>query len=191
MTTRVDKVKLVPVDEESLHDYMFDQVMKLVKPVAGHLDKYCAPYDHSVPWKREYCQDAKYWIYRVTIGAVGRIKTTADSIHLGLTPRVNYTSKHFTCSAFFSICRIARQVSRQYKYVGDIETWVGQLMSEKDSLASHRFMEIYLMNKDMQDGEESSEEDYEETECDQSEIEAGKEKEEEQEEEQEEENEWF
>lgn len=130
---RKSKITVVPVSEKRVNDYLFDEVMKLLKPGIKAVNKYGSNYVHEKPWTDEMIWSvriAEDAIYGVGIGAVGRVNTCEHAIRLGLVPKVSATSKCFTSMALYHVFRFARLVQREYVYMKKFEDWINNWMSE-------------------------------------------------------------
>lgn len=156
MSTKITKVSLIPFREEDKLEYLTAQVVEKIKPVVKLIDKYGEKYDHEAPWKTEYSEKPKFWLYRVTIGAVGRISNSSDAITLGLLEKTPAQPRHFTCTALYYIYRVARQVLREYLYLKDLEKWMNTFVNDKN--VNSRFLEYYNLETEEEENEEEPEE---------------------------------
>lgn len=132
------KINILPVDEDSEEDYLSARVLETLGPLVKHLNGYGARYDHSVPWIYKYFKDPKFYLYRVTIGSIGRINTVEDAVELAISTNGTAFSVHFTSMALYYIYRMARQVKKEYKFRKQIQDWVNILGEKK--MAYSRFI---------------------------------------------------
>ncbi len=122
MTQKVLKIQLIPVVPQDEFDYLVDSVKGyLGKDVIRILDGYSARYVHDVPWKDAFLKDPKFYLYRVTIGAIGRLQTCNDAIRLGVTKGIPAQSNQFTSTSLYYVYRIARQARRMFLYLKKLE----------------------------------------------------------------------
>lgn len=133
------KINLMPVAKDSEVDYLISLVLEKLRPVVPIFNSYGKRYDHEEPWKQEYADDAKFWLYRVTIGAIGRINTVEDAIHLGVKSKTPAKSRNFTSVALYYVWRIAKQQRRQYEYIRGLNKWTNNYMNKR--VPNSRFME--------------------------------------------------
>ncbi len=130
---RKNKLTVVPVSEERESDYLFDEIMKVLEPGVKTVNRYGANYVHENPWTDDCCWDARIArdaLYRVGIGAIGRINKCEHAIRLGLLPKVSAPTRCFTSMALYDVYRVARLVQREYVYVRNFEAWINNWMSE-------------------------------------------------------------
>jgi len=132
MSAITSKVKLLPVSKDSEFSYLYDRAMEVVAPIVLLMDEFGENYDHENPWKEDYLENPKFWLYRVTIGAVGRINTCADAVTFGLRSSTPAKGRHFTSTALYYVYRIARQVRREYEYLRDLDKWINTLLEERN-----------------------------------------------------------
>ena len=137
--TKVISINLLPVTKASEVSYLTKLVLDMVRPAVGILDSYGKNYDHEEPWKNDYAQDAKFWLYRIDIGAIGRINTVAEAVHLGITSKIPAKTRYYTSAALYAIWRIAKQQRRQYEYVRDLNDWINNHLKKK--VPNSRFLE--------------------------------------------------
>jgi len=130
---RKKKITIIPVSESRLSDYLFDEVMKILGVATETVNKYGMNYVHETPWSDEFLWNAKTIsdaVYGIGIGAIGRINTCEHAVRLGLQPKVNATTKCFTSMALYNVFRVARLIRKEYIYVGKLEDWINNWMSE-------------------------------------------------------------
>jgi hypothetical protein len=116
-----------------------ERTLEQLKDAVLILDEYGKAYKHDSPWKDEYFEDPEYYLFRVKVGAIGRINNCRQAALLGAIPRINASTYHFTSMALYYVFRVARLNTRQYKNYRDIEKWIGSL--NKKSSANSRFLE--------------------------------------------------
>ncbi len=141
MSVKIKKINLTPVAGQNVVGYLLEQVLKQIAPVLKTIDEYGAKYDHETPWKKAYFASPKFYLYRVAIGAVGRISNCKDAALLGITSRAGAKSVHFTSMALYFVYRIARQDSRKYMYSQKLEGWVNAFLN--DELPNARYLNYY------------------------------------------------
>ncbi len=130
MEQKVLKITLIPVRPQDEFDYLVDSVKDyLGKDVIRILDGYSAKYVHDVPWRVKFLTDPKFYLYRVTIGAIGRIKTCDDAIRLGITKAIPAKSNQFTSTSLYYVYRIARQARRMFLYLEKLEKGMNATIS--------------------------------------------------------------
>jgi hypothetical protein len=138
---KISKINLIPVKPEEEYKWLFDQVMQQVKPVIPWLNKYGDKYEHEVPWEEKFFEAPKYFLFRVKIGAVGRINTVEDAIRLGLESTISATQIHFTSYALFFIFRIARARRKEHVFIKKLNGWIDNAINNKHP--NSRFLELY------------------------------------------------
>lgn len=130
MSKRIVKINLLPVAERSEVGYLVDLVLKELGSAREIMDKYGVEYDHETPWKPEYATDAKFYLYRVRIGAIGRINTCRDAVTLGITSKTRALCHHFTSSGMYYVFRYARQQQRKYFYLKKLQGWLTNYLKD-------------------------------------------------------------
>lgn len=145
MSSTIRKVNIIPVSDGELREYLKDEVLKIITPVRKLIDDYGSKYEHEAPWKKAYFKSPKFFLYRVSIGAVGRITNCEDAIHLGLTAKVSASSRHFVSMAHYYVYRIARQRCREYLYAKNLERWLNTFINDRQ--ANSRFMTFHELGK--------------------------------------------
>ncbi len=138
MTAIITKVKVLPVPAREEKRFMKDLVLDRISAVKAHIDSYGKEYEHENPWCEAYLGDPKFYLYRIKIGAIGRVNTCSDAIDLGIMHRVVTKSYHFTSMALYFVFRIARETQREIHYTKKLEGWINNLLSNKQ--AWNRFM---------------------------------------------------
>ena len=141
---KIISINLMPVAKASEVAHLTKLVLDRLRPIVGIFDSYGKNYDHEEPWKRKYAEDAKFWLYRVDIGAVGRINTVEDAVHLGVTSKVPAKTRYFTSAALYFVWRIAKQQRRQYEYVRHLNDWTNNHLNKK--VPNSRFLEYSGMD---------------------------------------------
>ena len=141
MSVKVSKVSLIPVPEEDIGKYLLDEILKRIEPVRKIIDDYGAKYDHEVPWKTVYAKKPKFYLYRVDIGAIGRVANCKDAVILGLLAKATIRTRHFTSMALYYIFKIARQTSKEYLHVKDLENWTNGFL--QGSVEESRYLNYY------------------------------------------------
>lgn len=136
---KVVSVNLLPVAKASEVDYLISLVLEELRPVVPIFNSYGKKYDHEEPWKQEYANDAKFWLYRVTIGAIGRINTIEDAIHLGVKSKTPAKSRNFTSVALYYVWRIAKNRRRGYEYIRGLNKWTNNYTNKR--APNSRFLE--------------------------------------------------
>lgn len=139
-------VALIQVSKDTLDDFILDEVCKVFEPISSILDKFCSKYEVDSPWKDDYALNGKYYLYRVSIGSIGRIKTVRQSAFLGIHYSGQASYHHFCCGAFYHIFRYARALKRAFKYVISTEKWTNDMLSGRTP--NSRFMELFDMGKE-------------------------------------------
>lgn len=134
------QVNLVKVSAGNEEDWITKLVEAEVKPVRSILDKFGEKYKHEFPWKDSCLVTPKLSLYRVGIGAVGRINTCADAIKIGVSTEVPVKSIHFTSSGLYYIFRLTRIYKRQLEMTRSIEKWVNRNFCARRRTNSLRFM---------------------------------------------------
>ncbi len=141
MTVTIKKIVILPIPKREEARFIMDAVLKRIEPVRESIDMYGSKYEHDTPWSSKYLCDAKFYLYRVRIGAIGRINTCEDAIKLGCVRKVASNTYHFTSMALYHVFRMARSVEREVWYTRKLELWLKNL---KDNAVSwNRFMEYY------------------------------------------------
>jgi len=120
-----------------------EELDKILKPVIQLLDDYGSNYEHENPWKPEYTVDAEYYLYRVRLGAIGRIQTCEDAILLGFTASANACPVHFVSIGHYHIYRIARTTCRRSKYIKQVEKFVNVLVGPKSRMYENNYFMSY------------------------------------------------
>ncbi|MBW8002606.1 MAG: hypothetical protein FVQ80_11395 [Planctomycetes bacterium] len=132
MTQKVLKITLIPVAPQDEFDYLVDSVKDYIgKDVIRILDGYSARYIHDVPWDGKFLVDPKFYLYRVTIGAIGRLKTCDDAIRLGIMKAIPAQSNQFTSTSLYYVYRVARQARRMFLYLQKLEKGMNATISGK------------------------------------------------------------
>jgi len=124
MSKKIHKINLLPVAERSEVGYLVDLILSEIGKAREIMDEYGSKYDHDVPWKQAYVGDAKFYLYRVKIGAIGRISTCRDAVTLGVATKTRALSHHFTSSGLYYLFRYARQQQRKYVYLKKLQGWL-------------------------------------------------------------------
>lgn len=143
MSVKIKKINLIPVSSNQEINYLLDKVMKDLKDLRVVIDRYGEKYDHDTPWKKAYLSDSKFYLYRVQIGAIGRINTCEDAARLGLVAKMPAKTNHFTSNALYYVYRIARQYRRQLLYIKKLNGWLNSFLDGTN--VNSRFLEIYNM----------------------------------------------
>lgn len=146
MSVIIKKVKILSFSEEQALSFLLKDIMIRLGSSVQILDNYGADYDHSEPWKKSYFSDPKFYLYRVRIGAIGRLCTCEDAIRLGLTAKIPAQSYHFVSMALYYVYRVARQVYREYQYIRKVEKWLNVMLEGRQ--ANSRFMETHPFEKE-------------------------------------------
>lgn len=139
MSVKIKKVKIVPVTSESLDDYVIELVLASLGRCVDVLDGYGAHYEHENNWCKKYIADPKFYLFRVQVGAIGRIRFCRDAVELGIKSDVPLKTLYFTNTALYNIARLGRQVKKQYVYTEKIEKWVNCYLQGKSP--NSRFLE--------------------------------------------------
>jgi hypothetical protein len=142
----ITSINLIPVNAESEKDWLIDEILKKFEVVVGVLDKYCEKYLVDEPWKEEYALNGKYYLYKVSTGSIGRIKTTRDAVVLGISFNGAVKYHHFACGALYKIFRYARAFKRSIVYVKETQKWVNDMLNGK--VPNTRFIETVNMFSD-------------------------------------------
>ncbi len=125
-------IKLIPVVPQDEFEYLVDAVKKYLGPaVIRILDGYSERYKHEVPWKNPFLKDLKFYLYRVTIGSIGRIQNCDCAIRLGLMKKVPAKTNHFTSTTLYYVFRVARQARSQFVYLKKLEKGINATVSGK------------------------------------------------------------
>jgi hypothetical protein len=125
------KVRIIPVTSESEVAWLVKLVTTELAAVIPTLDAVGRSYDHEVPWATRYLADAKGYLKRVQIGAIGRINTCEAAIQLGVINKIPAKSHHFTSMGLYYVFRIARQKRRAVVYVKELEKWLSTYAETK------------------------------------------------------------
>ncbi len=141
MAVTIKKIVVLPFSKREEAHFIMDAVLKRIKPISKRIDKYGNKYNHDTPWLYKYLCDPKFYLYRVKIGAIGRINTCKDAIELGCVRKVPVSTYHFTSMALYHVFRIARTMRREIDYVRKLELWIENL--SKNEVPWNRFMEYY------------------------------------------------
>lgn len=155
MAVKIKKIRIIPVAENSEVPYFTQQLLEYLGPAREMIDKYGANYEHDTPWEENFLHDPKFYLYRVRIGAIGRVKTCEDAIRLGLIYRLPCHSYHFVSMALYLVFRVARQERRKVVYTKQMEKWINDLLS--GAVPNTRFMEIYNAGQVNDEAEETTE----------------------------------
>lgn len=142
MAVKQVKVGLVPVNKQNINAYLVDKVLNDLESARSVLDAYSKTYTHENPWQYKYFQSPKFYLYRVRIGAIGRLATCKDAALLGVLSDTPAYSAHFTCMGLFYVYRMARQVRKKYQYLYKIEEWANNYLSDKGPHNS-RYLQYY------------------------------------------------
>lgn len=146
MSVKVTKVNLLPVSSEQEIDYLLELVLKRVKPARKLIDDWGENYEHEIPWESAFLGDPKFYLYRVKIGAVGRINKTEDAARLGLIARIPAQVYHFTSTSLYIVYRLARQHRREYLYLKQLNIYMNNWLSDKAGTYNNlRFMTQHEM----------------------------------------------
>lgn len=139
MSNTITQINLLPVSRREEVEYLKREVLKMIKPMQKVVDDYGAKYKHDTPWQDAYSLQPQFYLYRVTIGAVGRVNSCAAAVQLGLVGRTPAKSHHFTSMALYYVFRLARQTRRRYLYLKQLDKWLQSFIAEKN--ANSRFLE--------------------------------------------------
>jgi hypothetical protein len=131
MSKRILKINLLPVAERSEVQYLIDTVLEDIGKAREIMDEYGAQYDHETPWRQAYVADAKFYLYRVRIGAIGRINTCRDAVTLGIAAKTRALSHHFTSSGLYWLFRFAREQQRKYFYRKKLQGWLSNMLKDQ------------------------------------------------------------
>ena len=141
MSVKTIKVNLLPVPKRQEELHLLEEVMKEITPIREILNDWGKKYDHEIPWQETFFENPKFYLYRVTIGAVGRINTCEYAARLGLIDKIPATTHHFTSLGLYLVYRIARQARRRYNYLKRLNKYMqGFINGKKDSYESLRFL---------------------------------------------------
>lgn len=156
MTVKLDKIKLIPISSVNVEDYLLDLLSEELKDVIDIIDKYGAVYEHENPWLNAYFNDPMFYLYRVKIGAIGRINCCKDALRLGLIPRVYSNSNSFTSMGLYHLFRIARQTLSKFLHTKNLQNWLNSLIRNKNDYSRYlNYYNIESMAEDEKETEES------------------------------------
>ena len=133
------QISIIPVSEDSLYEWMNELVLEKIGTVIEIINGLGKNYLHETPWNSKYIDDAKYYLYRASIGAVGRINKVDDAVVLGLLSDCRAPSRCFTSTALYKVFCIARNMKKQIKHVQDLEKWINNYTF--DRTPNSRFVE--------------------------------------------------
>jgi hypothetical protein len=128
---KITKVNLIPVGVEDEVNYQVDRCLKVFGSGIKIIDDYCDKYEHETPWKTNMAGEAKYYLYRVQIGVIGRIKTSRDAAILGVGSKNTAHSNHFASMGLYNIFRTARLYRRELLTVKKVESWINNMLENK------------------------------------------------------------
>jgi len=141
MTSRIHKINLLPVPKRHETRYLIDEILDSLGKAVQIMDEYGEQYDHDAPWNSKYTTDAKFYLYRVRIGAIGRINTCRDAVTLGVCCKTRALSHHFTSVGLYCMFRYARQWTRKYAYLIKLNSWMNNYLQDREGKhANSRFM---------------------------------------------------
>ncbi len=141
MAVTIKKIVVLPFSKGEEVRYIMRTVLERIKPIRERLDKYGSSYKHDTPWTSKYLCDPKFYLYRVRIGAIGRITTCEHAIELGTVPKMAANTYHFTSMALYRVFRVARAVQVEVFYTRKLEEAIANMM--KNKVSWNRFMEYY------------------------------------------------
>lgn len=131
------KINLLPVPEREEVRYLTDEVLGELGKVREIMDEYGIKYDHDTPWKQAYVGDAKFYLYRVRIGTIGRINTCRDAVVLAMASKTRALSHHFTSMGLYWIFRYAREKKREYSYLKKLNGWLNRYLQDRSGRHEH------------------------------------------------------
>ena len=140
MSKQILKINLLPVPQREEVRYLIDEILSQLGKARDIMDEYGAEYDHDTPWKQAFVGDAKFYLYRVRIGAIGRINTCRDAVILGVTSKTRALCHHFTSVGLYWVFRYARQETRKYFYLKKLDKWMNNYLQDRRSHENSRFI---------------------------------------------------
>jgi hypothetical protein len=141
MSNRIHKINLLPVPSREETRHLIDGLLGNLGKAVQIMDEYGEQYDHETPWRQAYVADAKFYLYRVRIGAIGRINTCRDAVTLGICSKTRALSHHFTSVGLYYMFRYARQEQKKYSYLKKLNTWLNNYLQDRNGKsANSRFM---------------------------------------------------
>ena len=143
------KYVLVPVqiEMESMYGWLEDEIIKYITPAAEKgIDDIGRNYSHDVTWRDDYCFKAKFYLHRVSIGAIGRLNTVRSTIRLALRSKCRVPSRCFTSTALYRVFCISRGFKKNAMHLLQLEEWLNSYQSGRSK--NTRFIEIAQYLKD-------------------------------------------
>ena len=134
MTVKTVKINLLPVSKERETEYLLGVVMRKVSGIRKIIDDWGKRYEHEIPWEENFLKDPKFYLYRVRIGAIGRINSCKNAAQLGLIAKIPAKTGHFTSVALYLVYRIARQTRREYIYLKKLNNYMEVWLGEKSDI---------------------------------------------------------
>lgn len=128
MTVKANKIVLIPVQAEEEVEYQVERVLTLLAPAVKIIDEHSQAYEHETPWKMSYAGEAKYYLFRVKIGVIGRISNCTHAATLGVCSKDTAHSFHFANMGIFYVFRVARLYRRELLLTRKVENWVNNLL---------------------------------------------------------------
>lgn len=137
MSAKILKINLLPVPRREEVHYLVDEVLRELGKACEIMDKYGIEYDHDTPWKQAYVGDAKFYLYRVRIGTIGRLNTCQDAATLAIASEARALSHHFTSMGLYWIFRYAREMKRKYFYLKKLDGWLNRYLQDRSGRHEH------------------------------------------------------
>lgn len=128
---KIIKINLVPVPPAGEVDYQVQRVLSLFGAAVEVIDDYCDKYEHETPWAKRMFSEPRFFLFRVQLGVIGRIKTCYDAALLGVCSKDTAHSLHFACMGLYNIFRTARLYRREILGVKKVEGWVNNMLQNK------------------------------------------------------------
>jgi len=134
------KLKGIPT-KVTLQIYNEEELRKILGSALDILDSFGDRYRHENPWRGRYLEDLEFYFHQVTVGAIGRIKKSRDSIHIGFRTSEQFKPAYFVSTGLYLVCRIARTFRRNNAYLDELERSINTLIGPNaDMYSNHHFV---------------------------------------------------